>query len=62
MKKSKRTTRSLINEAKRLYESIYVVECFNGNDVARLDLINSELHGRGYIMHERTKMDYIKSR
>ena len=50
----------LIADAKGLFDSIYVVECYGSKDLMRLDATIGELERRGYTVVERTTLDFIK--
>jgi len=43
-----KTDEELIEEAKGLYNSIYVVDCFSSRDITLFDWIVGELEKRGY--------------
>ena len=60
VKFSDMTDDQLIGEAKALYESIYITDCYGVKDMLYLDAITQELTRRGYQSVERTTLTFQK--
>jgi len=54
------TDQELINDAKGLYFSCYVNECYNSKDLVRLEAIYDELEKRGYSIEEDKSINITK--
>ena len=50
----------LIEEAKQLYISIEICDCFSVSDLCLMDYVTEELNKRGYELHENATLDIVK--
>jgi hypothetical protein len=55
-------SKEIIDLVERLYESIYVVECYGAKDIPLLETFMNVLHKRGYEINEDTKLSIKKSK
>ena len=54
------TDKQLIDDAKGLYSSIYVMDCYGMHDLIELDGITEELDRRGYEIQESKSINFVK--